>query len=224
MNATGRAILCLGLLTSGIAAQAGLEGLSKRDRPALRRPLASIPMAFAGWTGRDLPIDPEILRVSQADDALSRAYANPKFPGLVLTLWVNYSGVGNNMWHSPDVCLPSHGWELVESRTKVVPVPSPDGRDVPITQLGYMKEDRILEMGFWYYIFGEGSIARWVRTLPITSRSSHGRTTRGSGMTVEVFWSSEGDPDSAAFREFARAVLAELEPVMPTDRAEYHVP
>ena len=224
MNAMGRATVCLSLLAAGVAAQAGLESLSNIPRPPLNRPLASIPMTFDGWTGRDVPIDAEIRRVSQADDALSRAYANPRYPGVVLSLWVNYSGVGNNMWHSPEVCLPSHGWTMIESETKVVPVADPEGQIQPITRLGYQKEEQFQNMGFWYYVFGEGKVARWVRTLPITSRSSHGRTTRGSGMTVEVFWASEGDPESTAFRDFARALLVQLEPIMPANRAEYHVP
>ena len=65
---------------------------------------------------------------------------------------------------------------------------------------------------------------RWVRGLPITSRSSHGRTTRGSGLTVEVFWRHELDPESEAFRDFARGLLAGLDPILPADRASYHVP
>ena len=49
-------------------------------------------------------------------------------------------------------------------------------------------------VGFWYYIFGEGKLENFVRQLPITSRSSHGRTTRGSSMTVEVFYPGEQRP------------------------------
>ena len=93
-----------------------------------------------------------------------------------------------------------------------------------VIRLGYAQGDLVQGVGFWYYIFGEGAVERWVRTLPITSRSSHGRTTRGSGMTVEVFWTGESEEKVAAFQDFARAVLAGLEPILPTDRADYHIP
>lgn len=219
-----RAALCLGLLTIGVAAQAALESYSRIDRPILRLPLASLPMRLDGWEGKAEPIDPDILERSQATECLSRTYANPKFPGVPLTLWINYSLYGTNMRHSPEICLPSHGSEKVESLTKVMEIPAPGGRPISVSRLGYGQGELVQGVGFWYYIFGEGPVERWVRGLPVTSRSSHGRTTRGSGLTVEVFWKSETDPDSLAFRDFAASLLASLDPIMPTDRAEYHVP
>ena len=224
MNAIGRATLCLGLLASGVAAQAALEGLSQIERPPLRRPLASLPLDLGGWSGADLAINPAVLRESQATEVISRSYSNPKFPGVSLTLWINYSMQGNNMRHSPEICLPSHGWARVEAYTRVVPIPGPGGKDEAVTRLGYSQAELVQAIGFWYYIYGEGPIERWVRGLPITSRSSHGRTTRGSGLTVEVFWNSHGDAELPAFRDFATALLAGLDPIMPVDRAGYHVP
>ena len=55
-----------------------------------------------------------------------------------------------------------------------------------MTRLGYAQGELVEHVGFWYYIFGEGKLENLVRQLPITSRSSHGRTTRGSSMTVEI--------------------------------------
>jgi Protein of unknown function (DUF3485) len=224
MRAIVRAALCLGLLTAGVGAQAALEHLSKIERPPLRLSLETLPMALEGWSGKSEAIDPDILERSQATECLSRTYTNPKFPGVPLSLWINYSLQGNNMRHSPKICLPSHGSIEVESLTKVMAIPGPDGKDVPVSRLGYGEGELVQGVGFWYYIYGEGKIERWVRGLPITSRSSHGRTTRGSGLTVEVFWMSEADPDSLAFRDFAKALLAGLDPIMPTDRAGYYVP
>jgi hypothetical protein len=79
-------------------------------------------------------------------------------------------------------------------------------------------------VGFWYYIFGEGKLENYVRHLPITSRSSHGRATRGSSITIEVFYSGDQDPDGDSLSEFARELMRALEPILPTPRAPYHVP
>jgi hypothetical protein len=226
MKAIGRVTLCLGLLSLGFAAQAGLESASRIERPPLRRPLATLPVELGGWSGRDEAIDPAIRAVSEATDCLSRTYTNPRFPGVTLSLWINYSSFGGNMRHSPETCLPMHGSAKIESMTRVLTIPGPDGKGVNISRLAYTHgEDELVQaIGFWYYIFGESGIERWVRTLPITSRSSHGRTTRGSGMTVEVFWASEGEPDSAAFQDFAQVLVNDLGPILPEDRAAYHVP
>jgi hypothetical protein len=224
MTSIGRATLCLGLLGAGVAAHAALENAARIERPALRRPLANLPRELGGWVGHDLAVSDDVFVVSQATECVSRVYENPEFPGVPLTLWVNYSFDGGNMRHSPETCLPTHGATKIEAMTKVLQISRPDGQPLNLTRLGYSQGEMIQGIGFWYYIFGEGKVERWVRGLPITSRSSHGRTTRGSGLTVEVFWRNETDPEAVAFRHFAQALLAELEPILPLDRVEYYVP
>jgi len=217
-------LLCSLILASGLAAEAGLEEMTKIERPALRAPLASIPLELGEWVGQDLTARSDVLRESQADDYLSREYESRTRPGVRFQLWVNYSRVGNNLRHSPDICLPSSGWAKVESECRVMQVDCSHGKSLTMSRLWYSKDELVQAIGFWYYIFGEGRLEHFVRGLPITSRSSHGRTTRGSGMTVEVFCAGDSDPDGAALQEFARVLLAALEPLLPENRAEYHVP
>jgi hypothetical protein len=218
-------LLCSAILTFGLAAEAGLEELTKIERPALRRPLGTVPEVLGDWVGRALEPDPDILRESQADDYLNREYESRSRPGVRFKLWVNYSHLGNNLRHSPEICLPSGGWSKVESECRVIPLVRP-GRERPmlISRLWYSQGELVQGIGFWYYIFGEGALEHYVRGLPITSRSSHGRTTRGSGMTVEVFYAGEGDPDSEGLEDFARVLLDALEDLLPENRAEYYIP
>jgi EpsI family protein len=219
-----RVLLCMGLLTSGLVAEAGLERFNRCERPELLGKLAEIPMTLGHWIGREESVDPRIIEEAQTDDWLSRTYTDPTHPGRSLSLWINYSRQGLNMRHSPEVCLPSGGWTKVEASTKVFEIDRPGGQQVRVTRLGYEQGELVQEIGFWYYIFGEGPVERWVRRLPVTSRSSHGRTTRGSGLTVEVFCPGQLDPDGEAIKDFTSALLASLEPLLPSDRAEYHVP
>ena len=44
-------------------------------------------------------------------------------PGLSVRLWINYSLQGNNLRHTPEICLPSGGWNKIESQTRVLSVP-----------------------------------------------------------------------------------------------------
>ena len=226
MSPSRRLALCLVLLTSGYAAQAGLESLTVTERPPLRRPLATIPTQLGSWIGRDEPMDPAILKEAQATDHLNRIYEDTTHPGRRVSLWINYSEHGLNLRHSPEVCLPSGGWSKVESLCRVVEVDGPAGARTPISLLAYSQGELVQGIGFWYYIFGEGRLENYVRTLPITSRSSHGRTTRGSGLTVEVFGLADetAGPDAEAFRQFATELLEALDPILPEPRAEYHVP
>jgi len=208
----------------GLAAQGELKRLNQTERPSLRRDLESIPLELGDWVGQKEDVAPNIVERAQTTAYLNRVYESRTQPGLRLTLWINYSEKGTNLRHTPEICLPSGGWTKIESQTKVLNVLAPNDKVVRITRLGYGRGELVEQVGFWYYIFGEGKLENFVRQLPITSRSSHGQTTRGSSMTVEIFYPGERDPDGDALREFAQALLIALEPVLPHDRAEYYVP
>jgi hypothetical protein len=217
-------VFCASFLMAGLAAQAGLARLCQTERPPLRQSLATIPIELGDWVGHDEPMPEDIVERAQTTEYLNRVYESRTQPGVRLTLWINYSVKGTNLRHTPEICLPSGGWNKIESQTRVLAVPAPGGKDVAVTRLGYGQGELVKHVGFWYYIFGEGKLENFVRQLPITSRSSHGRTTRGSSMTVEIFYPGEHDPDGEALRDFAQALLVVLEPVLPHERAEYYIP
>lgn len=224
MSRLTRTVLCGAILSTGLAAQAGLEQLNATVRPPLRQSLASVPLDIGDWAGKDEPIEANIVDRAQTTEYLNRTYESRKHPGLRLRLWINFSLQGTNLRHSPKICLPSGGWTEIESLTRVLPVPVSPGQSVEITRLGYNRGDLVEHVGFWYYIFGEGSLENYVRQLSITSRSSHGQTTRGSSMTVEVFYPGDHDPEGEALTEFAQELVKSLEPILPNERAAYHVP
>ena len=224
MTQMHRCLLCAGILMIGLAAQGELKRLNQTERPSLRRDLESIPLELGDWVGQKEDVAPNIVERAQTTAYLNRVYESRTQPGLRLTLWINYSEKGTNLRHTPEICLPSGGWTKIESQTKVLNVLAPNDKVVRITRLGYGRGELVEQVGFWYYIFGEGKLENFVRQLPITSRSSHGQTTRGSSMTVEIFYPGEHDPDGDALRDFAQALLIALEPVLPHDRAEYYVP
>jgi EpsI family protein len=224
MSQVKRAVLCGAILGIGMAAQAALAALNRTERPALRMPLASIPLDLGNWAGRDEPVDPDIIERAQTTEYLNRTYESRTQAGLSVRLWINYSRYGNNLRHTPEICLPSGGWDKIESQTRVILVPAGENRAIPVTRLGYGRGELVEHVGFWYYIFGEGKLENYVRRLPITSRSSHGRTTRGTSMTVEVFYPGENDPEGEGLRDFARELLKTLEGILPLERADYHIP
>jgi hypothetical protein len=224
MSRIQRVFLCVAMLTTGLVAQAALERISPSDRPALVRPLATIPSRLGDWAGADRPVRPEIIEQSEATDYLSRVYESRKYPGLQLHLWINYSCFGRNLRHTPEICLPSGGRTKIESATRELEIPAGRNASTWLTRLGYSGGELVEHVGFWYYVFGEGKLENYVRRLPITSRSSHGRTTRGSSMTVEVFYNGDLDPNGKALQEFARELIEALESILPAELAAYHVP
>jgi EpsI family protein len=219
-----RVVLAALILGTGLAAEAGLETLNRTERPPLRRPLSTIPMELGDWSGGDEPVEADIVERAQTTEYLSRTYESPRHPGLSLRLWINYSRMGNNLRHTPEVCLPSGGWNKIESQTRTLEIPLELSRSIPITRLGYGQGELVEHVGFWYYIFGEGNLENYVRRLPITSRSSHGRTTRGSSMTIEIFYLGETDSQGVGLLDFAHELIKALEPILPGERASYYIP
>jgi EpsI family protein len=224
MCPTRRILLGAAILSFGAGAETALEWVSETPRPLLARPLDTIPTRLGPWLGQDVQVDSRVLEEAQATDYLSRVYRDTRHPDRRLGVWINYSIHGLNLRHSPEICLPSGGWTKVESQSRVIEVNRPSRQPMPITRLAYAKGELVQGVGFWYYIFGEGQLERAVRSLPITSRSSHGRTTRGSGLTVEIFCPGESDPDGTALQEFAWALVEALEPILPAQRAQYFIP
>lgn len=221
-----RIVICTALIAAGLAAEVALQaacGLG-RQRPALRRPLASLPKRLGDWAGADYPVSADILRESDADEYLSRVYESRRFPGLQLKLWVNYSEFGYNLKHTPTVCLPAGGWKNVEAETRVLDIPAGLGPPTRLTRLGYTQGELFEHIGFWYYIFGEGQLENYVRSLPITSQSSYGRATRGSSITIEVFYARDRDPNGEGLRDFAGELIRQLDPILPEPRAAYFMP
>jgi hypothetical protein len=224
MSTLVRTMISGTILATGLAAQGGLERLNRTVRPPLLQPLHSIPLVMGDWVGKDYPVDVDIVERSQTTEHLNRTYESSKQPGVRLRLWINYSLSGNNLRHTPEICLPSGGWSKIESMTRVIDVPFDSERAIKVMRLGYSRGELVEHVGFWYYIFGEGKLENYVRRLPITSRSSHGQTTRGSSMTVEVFYPGDNDPDGDALRDFAVELVKALEPILPLERAIYHIP
>jgi hypothetical protein len=220
-----RTIVGPALLGLGVLASVGVGAATETPRPPLREPLSSLPLVMGSWVGRDVSVDPAILKEAQCDEYINRLYEDTSVPGRTLSLWINYSRLGANLRHSPEVCLPSGGWEKIEARTAVIEVPGPRGGEpLRLTRLAYQQGELVQGVGFWYYIFGEGPLERYVRTLPVTSRSSHGRSTRGSSLTVEVFSPGIVEQEATALKAFASELAASLDPILPEDRAGYHRP
>lgn len=224
MTPLKRVVICMILLAIGLTGQRAIDAMLAIERPALRGTLASLPTELGNWVGHDEEVDPHILKESQADDFVNRVYEDRAHPGRRLWLWINYSREGLNLRHSPEICLPSGGWNKIEAECKVLSIDRPDDRPLPVTRLAYSQGELVQFVGFWYYIFGEGRVERYVRGLPIASRSSHGRTTRGSGLTVEVFCPGENDPDGESLRDFASRLVDAMDPILPENWAQYHIP
>jgi EpsI family protein len=115
--------------------------------------LASFPKQLGDWTGRDLPIEPDISEVLGAGVFLLRDYARaPNEPSV--NLFVAYfpsQRMGSSI-HSPKNCLPGGGWMPLESSRMLLS--RPDGKTVTVNRYVIARGlDRQLVL-YWYQAHG----------------------------------------------------------------------
>lgn len=106
------AVACCSLLLAG-----WLNISTEALRPIrLEGGFGRFPLHLQQWTGRTESLDERIVRLSGAEKAFNAAYFSPS--GKIVSLYMGYRGSpfteSENFFHSPNVCLPSLGWETLQ--------------------------------------------------------------------------------------------------------------
>jgi exosortase D (VPLPA-CTERM-specific) len=102
----------------------GALGYSAGALPAVnvKGGMSSFPLAVGQWQGKEEAMDPEIISLSGAQQALNATYTM-RDRGTV-DLYIGYRSSpfveSENFFHSPDVCLPSAGWHTIELGTRTI--------------------------------------------------------------------------------------------------------
>lgn len=153
-----------------------------------RVPLRSFPQQIGTWTGTDIAIDPDSLRVLGPGDFLSRFYrsADGQTPSLDLFIAYFPSQRAGDTIHSPKNCLPGSGWIPVGNSTVTLTVPGHSsfsanryviakGESRDLVLYWYWAHDRGVASEYWarYYLVkdslrmnrSDGSLVRIVTSL-----------------------------------------------------------
>jgi len=92
-------------------------------------PLSAFPAEIGNWSGKDVPIPENTLRVAGSDDFLNRLYIN-KTTNEWANVYIAYCARPRNMLgHQPDICYVGGGW--VHDSTQQSQFISAEGRAVP---------------------------------------------------------------------------------------------
>jgi EpsI family protein len=125
---------------------------TEREKLAARRELASFPREVAGWSSRELGIDPSVREVLGPGEFLSRIYSDANQPPVDLFIGYFPSQRTGNSIHSPKNCLPGSGWSPVQSG--YVQLRVMDGRTATVNRYVISKGlDRQVVL-YWYQAHG----------------------------------------------------------------------
>ncbi len=91
--------------------------------------LNAVPIGIGSWTGKDVPLDPDIVRATDTDDLLNRQYRRPG-GGNPVGLYIAYGGRLRELApHRPEVCYPGAGWVIADVHEASLSLS--DGKEMP---------------------------------------------------------------------------------------------
>jgi EpsI family protein len=123
-----------------------------------RVPLSTFPAQLSSWTGKDIALDPDTLRVLGPGDFLLRSYhdANPASPAPFVNFFIAYfpSQRSGDTIHSPKHCLPGSGW--VPEQSSRIQISLPGHEPFPANRYVIARgSDRELVL-YWYWAHNRG--------------------------------------------------------------------
>jgi len=179
-----------------------------------REALSSFPESFAGWNGKDLPIDAETLETLGQGDYLSRIYSRDGGTSPV-GLFIGYfpSQRTGTTIHSPKHCLPGAGWSF-ESSSYL------DLRDV--TSKPHRVGEYIITEGaqkqfviYWYDAHGRSVANEYMAKFFLVADAMRLNRTDGALVRIITPISTNSAAGYAAAKNRAEMFAAQLFPTLP---------
>ncbi len=121
------AVGCLVIIAAFAAVTVVIPNLNKEENVD-RTPFALFPRSFDGWWGERRYLEPNIEAVLAADDYLTMAFIHDdgKVGIDFFVAYYNKLTEGGGI-HSPEVCLPSGGWEMSKIQKRPISLASENG-------------------------------------------------------------------------------------------------
>ncbi|MEX1098723.1 MAG: exosortase-associated EpsI family protein [Planctomycetales bacterium] len=197
------------LAAAGAGQYALLEHLSAVEEvppTPLAQPLAALPAALGPWSGEDKEIEEQLMI---GDDRLSRVYVDgPR--GQKVTLWMVYSGTGEDRQHHPEICMAVAGQPEDPGVRQTLAVP---GDPHPVQQYRFGRTGKSQWVFYWHYTLP--AAAAEGRELS-AAQQLHRKLRRKTGsVTIEVFAPESAPTDVEGARDFVRLVDAAVRKLVP---------
>jgi EpsI family protein len=173
--------------------------------------LARFPGTVGPWTGRDVALDPEVIKVAAVDDFLNRQYTSAQG---TLGFYVGYyqSQRQGESLHSPLFCLPGSGWQPVG--TGEVPLTA-DAASPVVKELVVERSGTRLMVLYWYQTLKRVTGNEYGRKLFLMSDAfTSGRTDVALVRIIAPidFRNPQGEANALAVaRPFGALVMPELQ-------------
>jgi EpsI family protein len=182
-----------------------------------RLTLQSFPRQIENWTGNDITIDTDTLRVLGPGDFLLRVYTDPEQHLPYVDLFIAYfpSQSTNDTMHSPKNCLPGAGWAPIESSRITLQVPG--HAPFPVNRYVIAKGDSKQVVLYWYWAHDRGVASEYWAKYYLVADSIRMNRSDGSLVRVTTPLLPGENPDVAQQRllPFVSAIVPKLQTYIP---------
>ena len=207
----------IALLVAMVAVGAGAWWLQLRPELAFdTRELQALPLRVDAWQGRSVPVEYGVERMLNADLNLQREYEIPA-SGEVVWMYVGYYGTerGGRPEHTPEVCYPSAGWEILTHEAMSLG----EGSEQRVNELVVERDGSQRLVHFWYH---SARGAGLLDNLDVSVDHFRGRVSDGRADGALVRLSTpidEGGAEASRSRlvSFYRGIVPEISSRWPTE-------
>jgi EpsI family protein len=202
------------LVAAGLIVAAGIyaSGASAPERLPARDSLATTPVTLAGWEGRDVALDDDVIAQLGVDDYINRRYVATDAPPVALYVGYYASQRQGDTIHSPQNCLPGAGWRPLTAERTTLDV---GGRTIPVNRFIIQKGLDRQAVFYWYqgrsrFLASELANKAWLML-------DAARLRRTDGGLVRVITPVASTPDAAfaALSSFSTALFPYLSSRLP---------
>jgi EpsI family protein len=202
------------LVAAGLIVAAGIyaSGASAPERLPARDSLATTPVTLAGWEGRDVALDDDVIAQLGVDDYINRRYVATDAPPVALYVGYYASQRQGDTIHSPQNCLPGAGWRPLTAERTTLDV---GGRTIPVNRFIIQKGLDRQAVFYWYqgrsrFLASELANKAWLML-------DAARLRRTDGGLVRVITPVASTPDAAfaALSTFSTALFPYLSSRLP---------
>lgn len=203
-------IVVLVLLASTVC----LHAMSHGEPIVARESLSKLPYSIGSWSGSEVPLDADTLKVVGVTDYANRSYLSPT--ELPVQLYVGYyaSQRTGDTIHSPKNCLPGSGWDPIYAGYATLPMS--DGSTIKVNK--YVIAQGLDKQLVFYWYQGRGRVVAseyWGKFWMIHDAIVRNRT---DGALVRVITPiQQGDVAQAQVRleKFTRILFPALSKFIP---------
>jgi EpsI family protein len=201
-------------ITAGVlvASSVLLQATSHGESVIPRQPLHDLPHTIGVWSGREFPVDEQVIKAVGVTDYINRIYETSSESVQVYVGYYASQRTGDTI-HSPKNCLPGSGWEPIRSGYVTIPVTI--DRHIVVNEYVIQKEQDRQVVFYWYQGRGRVIANEYAARLWMAIDAVF-RNRTDSALVRLVSPMEDGEPSARArLVAFAQLLFSDVDTLIP---------